>query len=157
IFSDSSFLSSQLRTCHKSLIDSFKSWIISWIHFDKDKHYAYEDNRRIIDRPLNKVMLLHLPKFQHLLHHPDIHCCLCISTETSDVVVQYYKQVFKTHPEMCTYLLCVISVKLNEQQLDDVIELFMDGLVDKNQSIHYRYAKSIAKIALKLNEKQLNE
>ncbi|ETN98742.1 hypothetical protein RFI_38745, partial [Reticulomyxa filosa] len=79
----------------------------------------------------------------------------CISTETSDVVVQCYKQVFKTHPELCAYLLCVISVKLNEQQLDDVFEFFMDGLVD--YYFHFYCAKSIAKIALKLNERQLNK
>ncbi|ETO34686.1 PBS lyase HEAT domain protein repeat-containing protein, partial [Reticulomyxa filosa] len=50
-----------------------------------------------------------------------------------------------------------MRLKLNEQQLDDVIEFFMDGLVDKNKYIHERCAFSIAKIALKLNEKQLNK
>ncbi|ETN99796.1 hypothetical protein RFI_37671, partial [Reticulomyxa filosa] len=140
-----SFLSSQLRTCHKSLIRSFKSWITSWIHFDKDKDYAYRYDDRVIDRPLNKVMESHLPNFQYVLNRLDIHLCivdqikiiqtqlnklddklrddrlkllqyLCISTETSDVVVQYYKQVFKRYDWICAYLLCVISVKLNEQQ-----------------------------------------
>ncbi|ETO06575.1 hypothetical protein RFI_30817, partial [Reticulomyxa filosa] len=72
---------------------------------------------------------------------------LCISTETSDIVVQCYKQVFKENNETCAELLCVISVKINEQQLDDVFEFFMDGLC----------AKSIVKIALKLNERQLNK
>ncbi|ETO00553.1 hypothetical protein RFI_36887, partial [Reticulomyxa filosa] len=125
----------------------------------------------------------HLPNFQYVLHHPDIHLCiidqikiiqtqfntrligdrldllqyLCISTETSDIVVQCYKQAFKRRYWMCANLLCVISVKLNEQQLDDIFEFFMDGLVDTNQDIHYRYAKSIAEIALKLNERQLNK
>ncbi|ETO03459.1 hypothetical protein RFI_33948, partial [Reticulomyxa filosa] len=177
---DSPFLSSQLRTCHKSLIDSFKSWIISWIHFDvKNYNYGY--------RPLNKVMESHLPNFQYVLNHPDIHLCiidqikiiqtqfnklnderlirerlcllqyLCISTETSDVVVQCYKQVFKRDIWTCADLLCVISAKSNEQQLDDVIKFFMDGLVDKDINIHERCAKSIAKIALKLNERQLNK
>ncbi|ETN97534.1 hypothetical protein RFI_39995, partial [Reticulomyxa filosa] len=189
---DSSFLSSQLRICHKSLVDSFKSWIISWIHFDKDKDYAYKkvlwnDYKRILDRPLNKVMKSHLSNFQYVLHHPDIHSCiidqikiiqtqlntlnhdglirdrlellqyLCISAKTSDVVVQCYKQVFKMYYDMCANLLCVISVKLNEQQLDNVIELMMCGLVQKATAIHYRYAFSIAKIALQLNERQLNK
>ncbi|ETN97150.1 hypothetical protein RFI_40381, partial [Reticulomyxa filosa] len=106
---DNPFLSSQLRTCHKSLVHSFKSWIIAWIHFDDY-------------RSLNKVMGSHLPNFQYVLNHPDIHSCiidqikiiqtqfntlydkklirdrldllqyLCISTETSDVVFQCYKQ-----------------------------------------------------------------
>ncbi|ETN97490.1 hypothetical protein RFI_40039, partial [Reticulomyxa filosa] len=113
---DSPFLSSQLRTCHKLLVDSFKSWIISWIHFDKDKDYAYGYGTRELDRPLNKVIESHLPNFQYVLNHPDIHLCiidqikiiqtqlntlddklrddrlkllqyLCISTETSDVVI----------------------------------------------------------------------
>ncbi|ETO02605.1 hypothetical protein RFI_34813 [Reticulomyxa filosa] len=127
----------------------------------------------------------HLPNFQYVLHYPDIHLCiidqikmiqtqfntlddkilikdrlnllqyLCISTETSDVVVQCYKQVFKRDIRACTELFCVILVKLNEQQLDDVIEFFMDGLVDKD--IHGSCAFSIAKIALKLNERQLNK
>ncbi|ETO03227.1 hypothetical protein RFI_34183, partial [Reticulomyxa filosa] len=82
---------------------------------------------------------------------------LCISTETSDVVIQCYKQVFKKDNETCANLLCVISVKLNEQQLDDVTEFFMDGLVGKDDYIHNRCALSITKIALKLNERQLNK
>ncbi|ETO02683.1 hypothetical protein RFI_34730, partial [Reticulomyxa filosa] len=82
---------------------------------------------------------------------------LCISTETSDIVFQCYKQVFKEHNEMCANLICAISVKLNEQQLDDVIEFFMDGFVDKDNNIHERCALSIEKIALKLNERQLNK
>ncbi|ETO00093.1 hypothetical protein RFI_37366, partial [Reticulomyxa filosa] len=123
---DSSFLSSQLRICHKSLVHSFKSLIIFWIHFDKDKDYAYLKDAcngyvRVLDRPLDKVMESHLPNFQYVLNHPDIHLCiigqikiiqtqfntlddklrddrlkllqyLCISTETSDVVIQFYKQ-----------------------------------------------------------------
>ncbi|ETN97222.1 hypothetical protein RFI_40309, partial [Reticulomyxa filosa] len=129
-------------------------------------------------------MKSHLPNFQYVLRHPDIHLCiidqikiiqtqfntlddeglikdrlnliqyLCISKKTSDIVVQCYKQVFKTHPEMCADLLCVISVKLDEQQLDDVIELFMDGLDNKN---HITYAKLILKIVLNLNKGQLNK
>ncbi|ETO00903.1 hypothetical protein RFI_36537, partial [Reticulomyxa filosa] len=129
----------------------------------------------------------HLPNFQYVLNHRDIHLCiidqikiiqiqfntldnnnlindqlnllqyLCISTETSDVVVQCYKQVFKKYYWKCADLLCVISVKLNEQQLDDVFEFFMDGLVHKDECIHYRCAESIVKIALKLNERQLNK
>ncbi|ETN99148.1 hypothetical protein RFI_38333, partial [Reticulomyxa filosa] len=135
---DSSFLSSQLRTCHKLLVDSFKPWLISWIHFDKDENYAYV--------MFDGVMKSHLPNFQYVLHHPDIHLCiidqiqtqfnifnderlvkdrlellqyLCISTETSDVVVQCCKQVFKRGALTCANLICVISVKLNEKQLDD--------------------------------------
>ncbi|ETO01482.1 hypothetical protein RFI_35958, partial [Reticulomyxa filosa] len=182
---DNSFFSSQLRNCHTLLVHSFKSWIIAWIHFD-DKKY-FDD-----DRLLNKVMKLHLPNFQYVLHHPDIHLCiidqikifqtqfntiderklisdrlylsqlyllqyLCISTETSDVIVQCYKQVFEMCYWMCADLLCVISVKLNEQQLDDVIQLFIDGLVDENEDTHKRCAELIAKISLQLNERQLNK
>ncbi|ETO03236.1 hypothetical protein RFI_34174 [Reticulomyxa filosa] len=65
------------------------------------------------------------------------------------------QQVFKRQIWKCTDLLCVISVKSNEQQLDDVIEFFMDVFIDKD--IHYRCAFSIAKIALNLNERQLNK
>ncbi|ETO03056.1 hypothetical protein RFI_34354, partial [Reticulomyxa filosa] len=82
---------------------------------------------------------------------------LCISTETSDVVVQCYRQVCKRDIWTYANLLCVISVKLNEQQLDDVIEFFMNGLVDKDKDMHKRCAESIAKIALTLNERQLNK
>ncbi|ETO03274.1 hypothetical protein RFI_34136, partial [Reticulomyxa filosa] len=119
---DSPFLSSKLRTCHESLVHSFKSWIISWIHFDKDKDYACKYSYRLLDRPLNKVMKSHLLNFQYVLHHSDIHLCiidqikiihtqfntlndnilindrlnllqyLCISTETLDIVVQCYKK-----------------------------------------------------------------
>ncbi|ETO02922.1 hypothetical protein RFI_34491, partial [Reticulomyxa filosa] len=172
---NSSFLSSRLQTCHKSLVDSFKTWMIAWIHFDKDKDYAYgkdwlNDYKRILVRPLNEVMELHLPNFQYVLHHRDIHLCiinqikiiqtqlntlddeelikdrlnllqyLCISTETLDIVVQCFKQM-----------------KLNEQQLDDAIELLMDGLVDKDEYIHECCACSIREISLKLNERQLNK
>ncbi|ETO34663.1 hypothetical protein RFI_02426 [Reticulomyxa filosa] len=51
----------------------------------------------------------------------------------------------------------MISVKLNKQQLDDVIQFWMDGIVDKKIYIHERCALSIAKIALELNERQLNK
>ncbi|ETO01144.1 hypothetical protein RFI_36296, partial [Reticulomyxa filosa] len=119
---------------------------------------------RILGRPLNKVMESHLPNFQYVLHHPDIHLdrlkllqYLCISTEASDIVVQCCKQVFKRYYLMCSDLLCVISVKPNEQQLDDIIQFFMDGLVDKDKNIHEECAESIVKIALKLNERQLNK
>ncbi|ETN99568.1 hypothetical protein RFI_37902, partial [Reticulomyxa filosa] len=82
---------------------------------------------------------------------------LCISTETLDVVIRCYKKNFKEHIGTCADLLCVISVKLNEQQLEDVITLFMDGLVHEDKYDHERCALSIAKIALKLNERQLNK
>ncbi|ETN98070.1 hypothetical protein RFI_39452 [Reticulomyxa filosa] len=65
------------------------------------------------------------------------------------------QQVFKRQIWKCTDLLCVISVKSNEQQLDDVIKFFQDRLVDKD--IYYRCAFSIAKIALNLNKRQLNK
>ncbi|ETO02890.1 hypothetical protein RFI_34523, partial [Reticulomyxa filosa] len=189
---DSSFLSPQLQICHKSLVDLFESWIIAWIHFDKDNDYAYgknwrNDYERILDRPLNKVMESHLPNFQYVLHHPDIHFCiinqikiiqiqfngldnrdlikdrlyllqyLCISTETSDIVVQCYKQVFKKEIWLCANLLYVISVKWNKRQLDDVIEFFVSELVNEDKYIHERCALLIAKIALKSNKRQLNK
>ncbi|ETO00614.1 hypothetical protein RFI_36826, partial [Reticulomyxa filosa] len=50
------------------------------------------------------------------------------------------------------YLRKDISVKLNEQQLDDVIKLFMDGIVGKDEGIHLVCIFSIAEIALKLNK-----
>ncbi|ETN98185.1 hypothetical protein RFI_39331, partial [Reticulomyxa filosa] len=64
-----------------------------------------------------------------------------------EMEMDYYNQMIQ---DVCkvTY---VISVKLNEQQLDDVIELFMDGLVD--EYIHEICALLIAEIALLLNER----
>ncbi|ETO34409.1 hypothetical protein RFI_02685 [Reticulomyxa filosa] len=66
------------------------------------------------------------------------------------------KKIFKNN-ETCATLLCVISVKLDKQRLDDIIELFMDRLVYKDEDVHNNCAKSILKIALKLNERQLNK
>ncbi|ETO04594.1 hypothetical protein RFI_32803, partial [Reticulomyxa filosa] len=51
--------------------------------------------------------------------------------------------------ETCANLLCVISVKLDEQRLDDIIELSMDGLVYKDEDVHNN--------SLNLNERQLNK
>ncbi|ETO31720.1 hypothetical protein RFI_05399 [Reticulomyxa filosa] len=107
--------------------------------FDIPRAYNYIDR---LDRPLNKVIESHfhlciidqikiIQKFNtldgdrlKLLQY------LCISIETSDAVVQCYKQVFKRYRWTCADLLCVISVKLNKQQLD--------GLVDKGINIHER-------------------
>ncbi|ETN99732.1 hypothetical protein RFI_37736 [Reticulomyxa filosa] len=169
---DSSFLSSQLRTCHKSLAHSFKPWIISWIHFNKDKDYAYDYIFRVIDRPLNKMMKSHLPNFQYILHHPDIHLYIIdqikiIQTQFNTLddkilindrlnLLQYF--LFQQKLQMLLSNRDIwMCANLNEQQLDDVIEFFMDRLVDKDKDIHEECALSIAKIALKLNERQLNK
>ncbi|ETO00130.1 hypothetical protein RFI_37329, partial [Reticulomyxa filosa] len=135
---------------------------------------------RALDRPLNKVMILHLSNFQYILNHPDIHLCIIdqikiIQTQFNSsnnaklisdrldslqfCIFQQKFQILLSNRDVwrCANLLCVISVKLNEQQLDDVFEFFMDGLFDEGYYIHENCASSIAKIALKLNERQLNK
>ncbi|ETN99635.1 hypothetical protein RFI_37835, partial [Reticulomyxa filosa] len=111
---------------------------------------------------------------------------LCISTETLDVVVQFYKQFFKrdlwTYANLlwvmseklnivelstdkkneyirkeCVKSITKIALKLNERQLNEVLEFLMDGLVGEYIFTNYECALSIAKIALKLNERQLNK
>ncbi|ETO02072.1 hypothetical protein RFI_35364, partial [Reticulomyxa filosa] len=78
-----------------------------------------------------------------------------------EMEMDYYNQMIRNGLLFIIWLIrCVQNylcdiVKLNEQQLDDVIELFMDGLVD--EYIHEICALSIAEIAFLLNERQLNK
>ncbi|ETO33377.1 hypothetical protein RFI_03728 [Reticulomyxa filosa] len=76
---------------------------------------------------------------------------LCVSTETLSIVIQCYKQYFK----ISWYLFCKIFGKLNEKQLDDVLEFLMNGLSDKGEDS--MCAELLTEMALNLNERQLNK
>ncbi|ETO02168.1 PBS lyase HEAT domain protein repeat-containing protein, partial [Reticulomyxa filosa] len=125
-----------------------------------DIHVCIVDHIKIIQSQLNALNSWNIVKFltQLLKFNPLLLLqCLCISTETSDIIVQCYKQVFKRRATICAGLLCDIAVKLNEQQLDDIIEFFMDRLGDKANYIHEECACSLSKVALHLNGRQLNK
>ncbi|ETO27417.1 NACHT family NTPase, partial [Reticulomyxa filosa] len=185
----SSFLPSQLQVCHKSLIDSFQSWLIAWISFDKDKSPVCFDDR-ILKISLNNLMQLHLPNFQYLFLHSDIHLyitdqikafqtqlntlddngliCdrlrllshLCVSTHTSNIIIQCVKCCFRNDDfwvrDTCEATLCAISAKLNEKQLDNVLEFLIDGLHNKDKGMHERCGLLLSRILVYLNERQLN-
>ncbi|ETO03668.1 NTPase, partial [Reticulomyxa filosa] len=177
---ESPFLPLKLQTCHKTLVDSFKSLLITWIYFFKNEYYR--------SQPLHNVMKLHLSNFQHLFKHPDIHLCiidqlkeiqtqlnrfgvlipleteldtlyyyLCISTETSNIVVQCYQKTVTIGYRLYMDLYCEILGRLNERQLDDVLEFLMHRISDKDRGTHNNCADSLANIALNLNERQLNK
>ncbi|ETO00979.1 hypothetical protein RFI_36461 [Reticulomyxa filosa] len=71
-----------------------------------------------LDRPLNKVTASHLPNFQYVLNHPDIHLCIIDQIK----IIQKFNTLdgdrLKLLHVVVQYLFCVISMKLNEQQLD---------------------------------------
>ncbi|ETO07401.1 hypothetical protein RFI_29989 [Reticulomyxa filosa] len=177
---DNPLLSSQLQVCHKTLIQSFESWIISWINFD-DKNYNYTQSYRcILDKILNKIIGLHLSNFQYIIYHPDIHLCiidqiknqtkidlnyykindrldileyLCISAETLDIIIECYKK----NKWLYEKLICKIIMKLNEKQLNDVFESFMEKFNNEDKYLYWISMESLTQITLYLNEQQLNK
>ncbi|ETO07081.1 hypothetical protein RFI_30312 [Reticulomyxa filosa] len=87
--------------------------------------------RQILDRPLNEVMALHLPNFRYVpsSRYPLVYCKMI-----NDKAIIYF-------------------VKLNEKQLDDAIEFFIDGLVDKDK----KKFNIIFKNSIELNKGHLNK
>ncbi|ETO14922.1 NTPase [Reticulomyxa filosa] len=86
--------------------------------------YAYGDGYRIVHRPFDRVIELHLPNLRYVLLHPDIHECimeqlsqfqtrlnkfdkgklidrlrllpyLCVSAKTAEVIMEYYHKGFQ--------------------------------------------------------------
>ncbi|ETN98592.1 hypothetical protein RFI_38900, partial [Reticulomyxa filosa] len=115
-----------------------------WAYFF-NKDYVYDI------RPLNIVIELLYAIFkiffiiQISIHMSSIKShYLCISTEISNEQIFSYIFIFK------------ILVKLNEKQLDDILELLMDGLGNNYKDIHMKCLKLFAEMALSLNERQLN-
>ncbi|ETO30955.1 hypothetical protein RFI_06166 [Reticulomyxa filosa] len=64
---ESKFLSPQLKGYHKTLIGLFKPWLEVWINPGDCSRYE-----RIVDKPLDKIMEMHLPNLQYVLGHTDI-------------------------------------------------------------------------------------
>ncbi|ETO00645.1 hypothetical protein RFI_36796 [Reticulomyxa filosa] len=130
--SDSQFVSSKLQTCHKSLIDSFKvmDHLLGLI-LTKTKITLMSVIRQIIDRPLNEVMALHLPNFRYA---PSSRYLFVYCKMIDDKAIIYF-------------------VKLNEKQLDDAIEFFIDGLVGKDK----KKFNIIFKNSIELNKGRLNK
>ncbi|ETO15233.1 hypothetical protein RFI_22131 [Reticulomyxa filosa] len=112
-----SFLSSQFRTCHNLLVITYL-----FIHSNHGLFLGFILTKtkivlmkKCVKWPLNKVMKSHLPNFQYVLNHLDIHLCIIDQIKT-----------IQTH-------------EIDEKQLDGIIELFMDGLVYKDEDVHNNY------------------
>ncbi|ETO34787.1 hypothetical protein RFI_02300 [Reticulomyxa filosa] len=118
---DSHFFHRNSKLVTNHLLIHLSHGSFAWIDFDEDKDYAYD-----YDIMIRQLYLLQ---------------CLCISTETLDIVIYF--------------------VKLNEQQLDDPIEFFIDELVDKDKKkIHekfYYWEYDITQLIMKLKEGQLDD
>ncbi|ETO17843.1 NTPase [Reticulomyxa filosa] len=84
--------------------------------------------------------------------------CLCISTETVNIVVQCFKEtlssLYPINRRMCEEALLAVGMKLKEDQLDIIVKFLLDGFHDK--SAHSIYVGSLEKMALNLNERQLS-
>ncbi|ETN97145.1 hypothetical protein RFI_40386, partial [Reticulomyxa filosa] len=94
---ESSFLSSKLKCCHKRIISLFKLYLIFWITFSKAKG----DRCQLMHRPFDNVLKLYLPKLRYVLVHPDIHSCIV-------------KQLNKCHPQL---------EEKDEEKLKDQLEV----------------------------------
>ncbi|ETO02592.1 hypothetical protein RFI_34826, partial [Reticulomyxa filosa] len=134
------------------------------LHYS-DIHLCIIDQIKVIQTQLSKIdnnqlllnrlqMLEYLDNNQLLLNRLQILEYLCISTETSGIIIQCCKQGFRKYSQQCADLFCKIAVKLNERQLDDVLEFFINGI--GNENTYQICVKSLAEIALDLNYKQLN-
>ncbi|ETO33882.1 hypothetical protein RFI_03214 [Reticulomyxa filosa] len=180
---ESPFLSSQLQNCHKNLIDSFKSFLIAWINFDKKKDGG---GYKIVDQPFDKVIRQYLSNLRHVRVHPDIHLCivdqlelvckqlknyenikliirlnyLSISPQTSKIVMRYLQQGFQDKcnfvREMCVDTVEQMILKMSETQMDDIFEVLLDGFCNRDKYVHEKCANLIEKILSDMNTEQLS-
>ncbi|ETN99898.1 hypothetical protein RFI_37569, partial [Reticulomyxa filosa] len=181
---ESSFLSSMLKCCHEIVINLFKSWLIAWISFGKNKCHT----NRYMDRSLNKMMETHLPTLQYVLVHRDIHSWII------DQLIQFRSKILKMREKKDTYYvgianefpllpyLCIstetadiilqcfevsiqcsflyvdfaqLYTKLKEDQLDGVLTFLIIALFEKKK--HDKAIPSLKSIVPKLNERQAND
>ncbi|ETO02084.1 hypothetical protein RFI_35353 [Reticulomyxa filosa] len=94
--------------------------------------------------PLNKMMEWHLLNFQYPLHHPDIHLfnkisivfiiLFVYSTETLDVVVQYYKQM-NSNWMMLLNCSWILGDKGKDIHLDVYYQMFVFLMMKKSQFV----------------------
>ncbi|ETN98533.1 putative lipoprotein, partial [Reticulomyxa filosa] len=162
---ESQFLPSQLRNCHKNLIDLFKSFLIAWINFDIHEN----DNKyRTAHLPLHKVIGLNFSNLSHVLVHPDIYSC--IIDQFKPVPKQLNQREYLIIPKkqnritrwfrpssQCNVMLMdtleAIALKVSEIQLSDVIETLLGGICDRDS--HGKCARFIEKISRNMNKEQL--
>ncbi|ETO34993.1 hypothetical protein RFI_02081 [Reticulomyxa filosa] len=98
--------------------------------------YAYNNySGRSIKLQLNNMMKLHLSNFQSLFRYPSMYhqSNQGINNRLIELFVYFhknFKQIFRKD-YWFTYLFCKTLEKLNERQLNNVLEFLMDGLDDK--------------------------
>ncbi|ETN99301.1 hypothetical protein RFI_38180, partial [Reticulomyxa filosa] len=171
---ESPFLSSQLRDCHKVLIHSFKLWLVAWINFDKNQFYDYEFYifEKVYNKNFTDMMEMYSLTLQYVLVHPDIHSCvidqltqlkrkqlrysppdlfpcLYIFRKTSNIAVQYFELLLRRDEH---YYCDNILKKSTKDQLDDAIKILINALSEKD--IHESAARLLFYNESKLNEKQ---
>ncbi|ETO20028.1 hypothetical protein RFI_17189, partial [Reticulomyxa filosa] len=147
---ESKFLSSQLRNCHKNLINSFKSFLIAWINFDEN---IGDKGCKIMCDSFDRVIKPHLSNLQDILARPDIWLCF-INKKKLDKLNQ---TVIRRHRMIFMDILEAIASKMSEMQMDDALEFLLDKLHDENEYIHGKCVQLIEKISWKMNEKQLGD
>ncbi|ETO06860.1 NTPase [Reticulomyxa filosa] len=148
----SSFLPFQLQTYHKTLIASFKSFLISWINFDKDIKYAYNYSYRIVQRPFNKVIELHLPNLQHALIHPDVHSCVI---DQLNLVQSQLNSLDKYLIEDRFWILKHLCISTQSSKI--IIQCFQQGIRHREQIIRCLSVDAIETIVAKVSETQLDD
>ncbi|ETO11660.1 hypothetical protein RFI_25716, partial [Reticulomyxa filosa] len=150
---ESKFLSRQLKNNHKTLIGSFKEWLKAWAAPDKVTHLR---RKRIVDRPLDKIMRMYLPNLQYVLVHPDIHSyvtdyfkdCKCRISETQKNGNRFdgnkralIKHIFNVLPYLC------VSTETSRMLVECLRYEFIDIICKESHGM----------ISMKLKEDQLNE
>ncbi|ETO20144.1 hypothetical protein RFI_17077 [Reticulomyxa filosa] len=152
---ESKFLSHQLKNHHKTLIYSFKQWLEVWATPDKVAHLRC---KKIVGRPLDKIMEMYLPNLQYVLVHPDIHSY--VTQYMNDFIrnLKLYCKNSKYDEKMESimdgfYVLPYLCV--STETLDMLVECFRQSFECKFiQSI---CMKSHGAISAKLKEMKLDE
>ncbi|ETN99437.1 NTPase, partial [Reticulomyxa filosa] len=128
---DSSFLQSQIKNYHKTVINSFKSFLINWINFNKDK----DNQLKLVENTLKEGKNSKLVTRLRYLN---------VSSQTSKMVIKYCQQGFqdKDNPIRKIYMNTFESIAL-KTQIDNIFKILLDGLHNKNKYIHTKCAKLI--------------
>ncbi|ETO03560.1 hypothetical protein RFI_33842, partial [Reticulomyxa filosa] len=147
---ESQFLPFQLRDCHKNLIDSFKSFLIGCINFDKNKH---NEDYMTSYGSFDNVIRPYLSKLQDILTHPDIWLYFIDRKKLEKL----NKTVIQQHRVIFLDILKAIASKMSETQIDDALEFLLDKFHDKDEHDHWNRVQLIEEISWKMNEKQLGD
>ncbi|ETO03427.1 NACHT family NTPase [Reticulomyxa filosa] len=148
---ESPFLSLKLKCYHETVINSFKSWLIAWINFGKNKYYT----NRYMNRSLNKMMKTHLPTLQYVLVHRDIHSWIIDQlTQFKSMILEIQKKSFINNMRFGDEFSLLPYLCISTETLDIVLQCFEASI--RYDLFNVDIARLYGEASMKLKEDQLD-